>query len=100
MTNTNSSNPFEIINKEDVPNYHFVSYEVLENETEKRQRNFDLEKAMILGNADHVKIKIFFMTEEGLKEVETTVWAATDESIMLKGGIPIPIHCISRIEFI
>jgi len=91
---------FEIINKEDVPNYHFVSYDVLDNEEERTKRSQDLEKAMILGNADHVKIKIFFMTEEGLKEVETTVWAATDATIMLKGGVGVPVHAITRIDFI
>ncbi len=80
----NATNEFEIINKEDVPNYHFVSYDVLDHEEERINRKSELEKAMILGNSSHVKIKIFFMTEEGLKEVETTVWAATTESISLK----------------
>ena len=96
----NATHQFEIINKEDVPKYHFVSYDVLDHEDERVHRKSELEKAMILGNSSHVKIKIFFMTEEGLKEVETTVWAATTESISLKGGVHIPIHAISRIDFV
>ena len=96
----NAEIDFEVINKEDVPNYHFVSYDVLDSDDERHHRKSELDKAMILGNSEHVKIKIFFMTVEGLKEVETTVWAATSESISLKGGIHIPIHSISKIAFI
>ncbi len=97
MSNTTD---FEIINKEDVPKYHFVSYDVLDTEEERQERKVELQKAMLLGNTDHVKIKIFFMTMEGLKEVETTVWASTDQSVVLKGGISVPLHAISRIDFI
>ncbi len=96
----NNNQPFEIINKEDVPKYHFVSYEVLDHTADRQHRKAELEKAMILGNADHVKIKLFFMTDDGLKEVETTVWAATDETVMLKGGIAVPVHAITKIEFV
>lgn len=91
---------FEIVNKEDVPKYHFVTYDVLENETERKQRRDELDKAMLLGNTEHVKIKIFFMTMEGLKEVETTVWAATDQNVVLKGGVSVPIHAISKLEYL
>lgn len=96
--NTNTS--FEIINKEDVPNYHFVSYDVLDSEDDRKERSEALQKAMILGNSEHVKIKLFFMTHEGLKEVETTVWAATDQSVVLKGAVSVPIHAISKIEYV
>ena len=94
------SNDFEIINKEDVPSYHFVSFDVLDKEDERNARAADLQRAMLLGNTDHVKIKIFFLTIEGLKEVETTVWASTDESVVLKGGVSVPIHAISKLEFV
>ena len=97
MTDTSD---FEIINKEDVPSYHFVSYDVLDSATERDARAADLQRAMLLGNTDHVKIKIFFMTLEGLKEVETTVWASTDESVVLKGGVSVPIHAILKLEFV
>lgn len=96
----NTNPTFEIINKEDVPKYHFVSYDVLDHEEDRRSRTEALQKAMILGNSDHVKIKIFFMTHEGLKEVETTVWAATDQSVVLKGAVSVPIHAITRIEYL
>ena len=53
-------NDFEIINKEDVPKHHFISFEVLDTEEEKKQRASDLEKAMLIGNGDKGKTKLFF----------------------------------------
>lgn len=97
MTETGN---FEIINKEDVPMYHFVSYDVLDDDEARQQRSDALDKAMRLGNTDHVKIKIFFMTLEGMKEVETTVWAVTDSSVVLKGGVSVPIHAINHIAYL
>jgi hypothetical protein len=93
-------NEFEIIPKEDVHKYHFVTYDVLDTKESRVERKLELEKAMILGNSEHVKIKIFFMTTDGMKEVETTVWATTDETITLKGGVVIPITSISKISFV
>jgi len=89
-----------LIPKEDIPQYHFVSFDVLENETEREQRSVDLQKAMLLGNTDHVKIKLYFQTTEGLKEVETTVWAFTDSQVVLKSGTNVPVHSISKVEFV
>lgn len=93
-------NEFEVIPKEDIPNYHFVSYDVLDNAEARAARKAELEKAMILGNSEHVKYKIFFTTTDGVKEVETTVWATTEDTITLKGGVVIPISCINKITFL
>lgn len=91
---------FELIAKEDIPNYHFVTYDVLDTAEARQERMAELEKAMILGNGEHVKYKIFFTTTEGIKEVETTVWATTDDAITLKGGVVIPITAINSIAFL
>jgi hypothetical protein len=88
------------IEKEDITKVHFVSYEVLDKLEDKQLRKSDLEKAMIVGNGDHTKAKIVFITEDGPREVETTVWATTDETITLKGGVLIPIHCIEKVSFV
>jgi hypothetical protein len=90
----------ELIAKEDVPKYHCVTYDVLDTPEARAERKAELEKAMILGNSEHVKYKIFFTTTDGIKEVETTVWATTDDTITLKGGIVIPIAAINRITFL
>jgi hypothetical protein len=93
-------NAYKIIEKEDIPNVKFVSYEVLNNKEDKEKRRELVENAMLLGNSSKGKSKIFFMSEEGLLEVETTVWAASDDVVTLKGGVMIPVHCIEKIELL
>ncbi len=88
------------INKEEITAYKFVSYDVLDDTDSRKQRRTDLEKAMLLGNNAQSKINIVFLTTEGLLSVQTTVWAATDEAILLKGGVSIPVHCIKEIRFL
>ena len=85
------------INKEEIGQYRFSPREVLLSEDAVIQRMASLERAMILGNADHCKVKITFEAEEGLKQVETTVWATTKEDVTLKGGVIIPIRCIHEV---
>lgn len=53
---------------------------------------------MMLGNIDHHKVKIHFMTPNGIKEVETTIWATTDKFILLKGGRYIPVASILSVS--
>jgi hypothetical protein len=88
------------IEKEKIAGVHFVSYDVLDKSEHKHHRKAELEKAMILGNSLHTKAMIVFITEDGPREVETTVWATTDDSVTLKGGVVIPIHCIEKVSFV
>ena len=86
-----------VIEKEQVNDLkmEFVHMDLPESErTIIIKRLFD---AMMLGNLDHHKVKIDFMTSEGIKEVETTIWATTDKFIMLKGGRYIPISSILNV---
>ena len=41
-----------------------------------------------------------FEDSEGLKQVETTIWATTDKRIILKGGVVIPIIRIHEVKII
>jgi hypothetical protein len=90
----------KMIQKEEIIHVKFVSYEVLETLEQKKNRRELIEEAMILGNGEKGKSKIYFMSEEGLMEVETTVWSASDDIITLKGGIMIPVHCVTKVELI
>lgn len=89
----------EMIQKEEIPNYHFVSYDVLDDNEDRINRRNSLQQAMVLGNSEHHKLRLFFTTTEGIKAVETTVWAATDDTVTLKGGVVIPVNCINKISF-
>ncbi len=55
-------------------------------------------RAMLLGNGAKSKVKIVFLTLDGIREVHTTVWAATKDYILLKGGRFIPIDAIIDIH--
>lgn len=87
-----------IIEKESVATMRFVGHEVLSDKQEIILRRNKLVQAMTLGNLYKVKCKIFFHTEDGSNVVETTLWAVTDNHVMIKGGLVIPIHCIYSVE--
>lgn len=88
----------ESIDKEKVADLHFPEKEVLLSKEDVQRRSYELERASQLGNGDHVKIKIVFEDTDGIKQVETTVWAVTKERVVLKHGITIPIHRIHEIR--
>jgi len=91
------TNEFKTIEKEDIYSLKFPHSEVLEDDAAIKQRKSDLERALALGNLEHSKIQIYFEDSISKKMVETTVWALTDESVVLKQGVEIPITRIYRI---
>ncbi len=86
-----------LVDKEIIGNLHFPAEEVLSSGDYKQKREYELERAASLGT-DKVKIKILFEDAEGLKQVETTVWAVTKERVVLKHGATIPINRIHEIK--
>lgn len=86
------------VEKESISNLKFPEHEVLIDVNEKKIRMANLDRAMKLGNLEHNKIKIIFEDTEGIKQVETTVWGVTDNRVILKQGVVIPIHRIHAIK--
>jgi hypothetical protein len=93
------SNPVNIL-KEDVAFLHFPKDDVLFLKEDQIDRQKRLDDAITLGNIEHQKVKITFQDIEGIKQVETTIWAVTDKSIVLKKGVIMPIHRIESIELL
>lgn len=89
-----------LIQKEIVPYLHFPKNDVLFSESERRARSEKLNKATSAGNLEHTKVKIIFEDMHGLKEIQTTIWATTENNIVLKRGATIPIHRIRDIQYI
>jgi Flp pilus assembly CpaE family ATPase len=87
---------FETIEKENIHALRFPNNDVLQDKDAIFQRNSDLNRAQSLGNLEHSKIKIFFEDNQSKKVVETTVWAVTDNQVVLKQGIGIPINRIFK----
>lgn len=86
--------------KEIIPYLHFPKEDILKTEQERKERKAKLENAMIIGNLEHVKVAILFEDMHGLKRIETTIWATTEESVVLKKGATIPIHRIVDVQLV
>jgi len=85
---------FETIEKEKIDSLKFPNSDVLQDNFAIHQRKTDLHRALSLGNLEHSKTRIFFEDNQSKKMVETTVWAVTDKSVILKRGVGIPINRI------
>lgn len=86
------------VEKEKLTDIGFAAEEVLDTLIERRRREADLYRAMILGNEYHHKVQIVFITaDHDRKMVETTVWYASDKFILLKGARTIPVNCICEV---
>ena len=88
---------FELIDKELITALNFPKQDVLEDKEEIVGRKNDLDRALALGNLEHVKIKIYFEDDASKKLVETTIWGVTDNRVILKQGVVIPVNRIHRI---
>ena len=87
------------IEKEEVENLVFPSQPIkLRTQEEQKALLKKLHNAEKLGNLFHDKIEIVFQDSEGLKEVNTTIWAVGEDHIVLKKGVFIPIHRIVSIQ--
>jgi hypothetical protein len=86
-----------VIEKENINSLQFKSSEVLTDKCAQLQRQQDLYRGMVLGNAYKSKVQIVFESPAGLNIVTTTIWATTDKNVVLKGGLLIPICCIMEV---
>lgn len=93
MTET-ATDFFEPIEKEDVYFLEFPTIDVLEEKKLKRERIAGLTRGLALGNINQLKISIFFEDDNSKKVVKTTVWDITDDKVILKKGVFIPINRI------
>lgn len=88
---------FDLIDKEVIPTLNFPKDEVLGDKVAISSRKNDLDRALSLGNLEHVKIKIYFEDDASKKMVETTIWGVTEERVILKQGVIIPVNRIHKI---
>jgi len=89
-------NPMQI-ERDIIPNLQFPRDEVLNSNSEMEKRVVDAYKGMLLGNIYKGKVKIIFGDKDGIKQVETTIWVVTENMILLKRGVQIPLRRIYKI---
>lgn len=90
----------ETVAKEQIPELHFATQDVLTDPVAIQRRRHDAERAATLGNAYHGKLDIYFQTADGnTKRVYTTVWATHQDYLTLKSGIALPLHTVLSFDF-
>ena len=97
LTNKTMNAAFELIDKELIASLNFPKEDVLEDKEDIAERRNNLDRALSLGNLEHVKIKIYFEDDMSKKMVETTIWGVTDSRVILKQGVVIPVNRIHKI---
>ncbi|TPN86154.1 hypothetical protein [Aquimarina algicola] len=89
----------EQVEKEEIKFLHFPKQEVLNNLSDQQNRKENLIRGLSLGNLEHLKVKIVFADDQGIKKVETTIWGITDKFVILKQSIVIPLERILSISY-
>lgn len=84
-----------LVEKETIPQLNFKNMVDIDQSPTLMSK---LVEATRLGNIHHGKIKINFLDDDGLKSVETTIWATGAKYICLKGGVWLPISRIVEIK--
>lgn len=90
-----ATSTYQAIDKGLIAKLRFRPAETVNNQVLRNK----IEYAMRLGNAHHVKVRLYFSAYEGNFWVETTVWACDSSSVCLKGGIWIPLNHITDVRF-
>jgi hypothetical protein len=90
-------NSFEIIEKKAIETLKFLHEEVLKDAEKIKDRTDNLNKALSPGNCEHFKIKIYFEDNTKKRMDDTTVWGLTEERVILKQGVVIPIERIHKL---
>ena len=85
--------------KEFVHLLKFSKEDVIDTEIEKKQRCHQLTRAMKLGNLFKNKVTISFKdAQQRLVKINTTIWGVTQQSVILKKGVHIPISSIVSVD--
>ena len=86
------------VDKENVPFLKFPKEDVFKDKQKRNQRCTSLFKAMRLGNLEQQKVRILFRDDEGIKQVETTIWGVTNKRVILKKAINLPINRVLSVS--
>jgi hypothetical protein len=92
------NNEYVLVEKEEVAQLKFPKADVLLEEQEQKRLRFELDRAIALGNIEHQKVKIYFEDDKKKRVVHTTIWALTDNAIVLKKNIILPLNRIYKLE--
>ena len=85
---------YQAISREKIPFEFLKKDEVLAEAGERKVRREKLQKALQHNRLFYSKATIVFDTMEGTRSVDANIWEVTDNNVLLKGGVTIPVCCI------
>lgn len=85
-----------LVEKEFIPELKFSDKTAVSQHSDLIQK---LNDATSLGNIHHRKVSIIFEDDEGIKQVDTTIWCTGRDYICLKGGLWLPVSRIRDVKF-
>ncbi len=87
------------IDRNSIPQLEFLSKDVLLTLDSKKSRQKQLQDATFIGNIEEKKVTLEFLSKSGFHLIHTTIWAVTNEWVVLKEKQKIPIKSIRAIKF-
>lgn len=87
------------IDRNSIPQLEFLSKDVLVTINSRKSRQKQLQDATFIGNIEEKKVTLEFLSKSGCHFLHTTIWAVTNELVVLKEKQQIPIKSIRAIEF-
>jgi hypothetical protein len=87
------------IDRNSIPQLEFLSKDVLLTLDSKKSRQKQLQDATFIGNIEEKKVTLEFLSKSGFHLIHTTIWAVTNEWVVLKEKQQIPIKSIRSVEF-
>ena len=89
----------EHIMQQQLAELHFAKSDVLHSRLQQLMRQHDLQRAMQLCCIEHEPVNLVFTTDSGQSlQLETMVWAVSDDFVLLQGGWFLPVKAIREIE--
>ncbi|EMS31146.1 hypothetical protein C943_02586 [Mariniradius saccharolyticus AK6] len=94
-------NPISYMNMDEFGMSKFSKKEVLSDGTQKEERRYQLLRAVLLHFVEHQTVKVRILKEnDETFQIECAVICVTDEHLMLKSGLVVPIAAILSIELL
>lgn len=92
---------YHLIDKSQVYGIKYLKHDVLESPQDKEARKSALHKALTLGNLhkQHVRIR-FKNANNQMLETKATIWALTENYVVLKSHMMIPIQSIMNVRIL
>ena len=87
------------IDKSLIADLKFSPEEVLKDVEARSKRNWKLDRALRVGNNYKTHVNLIFQDiNEKVYSTELTVWAVTEQQVVLKGTLMVPITSVIDIE--